>query len=40
MKMRVRIVSCLVSCDIIYVLFYMLCLGDFLDDIIYSFNGL
>lgn len=37
MKMRVRIASCLASRDII--LFYMLCLGDSLDDTIYSLNG-
>lgn len=41
MKMRVRIASCLASRDIIiiHVLFYMPCLGDSLDDTIYSLNG-
>lgn len=39
MKMRVRIASCLASRDIIHVLFYMPCLGDYLDDTIYSLNG-
>lgn len=37
MKMRVRIASCLASRDII--LFNMLCLGDSLDDTIYSLDG-
>lgn len=37
MKMRDRIASCLASRDII--LFYMLCLGDSLDDTIYSLDG-
>lgn len=36
MKMRVRIASCLASRDII--LFYMLCLGDSLDDTIYMYS--
>lgn len=39
MEMRVRIASCLASRDIIHVLFYMPCLGDSLDDTIYSLNG-